>query len=42
MRDVPMGKLKELSRKVVDQMQWVGEEGGKGENGLGIVFLALN
>ncbi|GMH46716.1 hypothetical protein TrRE_jg5169 [Triparma retinervis] len=40
--DVPMGKLKDLSRKVIDQMQWVGEEGGEGENGLGIVFLALS
>jgi len=42
LKDIPMNKLKELSRKVIDQMQWVGEEGGQGENGLGIVFLALS
>ena len=38
---LPMPKLKQLAKKVVSQLSWVGSEGGEGDDSLGIVFLSL-
>ncbi len=37
---MPFQKLKALARKVVDQLTWVGTEGGKDGEELGLFFLA--